>query len=82
MQHCVRQRQCIAWAGREQGREQRRPLTLACCCCCAAPQFRLDYALSREGPKNKRGGKMYIQVRASFSFGVQGYNGPETVFEP
>jgi ferredoxin--NADP+ reductase len=25
-------------------------------------QFRLDYALSREGAKNKRGGKMYIQV--------------------
>lgn len=24
-------------------------------------QFRMDYALSREGPKNKRGGKMYIQ---------------------
>lgn len=24
-------------------------------------QFRLDYALSREGAKNKRGGKMYIQ---------------------
>lgn len=23
--------------------------------------FRLDYALSREGPPNKRGGKMYIQ---------------------
>ena len=26
-------------------------------------QFRLTYALSREGPKNKRGGKMYIQDR-------------------
>ena len=25
--------------------------------------FRLDYAISREGAKNKRGGKMYIQVR-------------------
>lgn len=24
-------------------------------------QFRVDYALSREGAKNKRGGKMYIQ---------------------
>ncbi|GAB4814659.1 hypothetical protein N2152v2_001705 [Parachlorella kessleri] len=24
-------------------------------------QFRVDYALSREGPKNKRGGKLYIQ---------------------
>ena len=23
--------------------------------------FRVDYALSREGPKNKQGGKMYIQ---------------------
>ena len=23
-------------------------------------QFRLDYALSREGAKNKRGGKMYM----------------------
>lgn len=32
-------------------------------------QFRLDYALSREGPKNKRGGKMYIQDKVG---GVRG----------
>ena len=24
--------------------------------------FKVDYALSREGPLNKKGGKMYIQV--------------------
>jgi hypothetical protein len=27
--------------------------------------MRLDYALSREGPLNKKGGKMYIQDKAS-----------------
>ena len=25
-------------------------------------KMRMDYALSREGPLNKKGGKMYIQV--------------------
>lgn len=34
-------------------------------------QFRLDYALSREGAKNKRGGKMYIQDKVGHSYQTQ-----------
>lgn len=33
-------------------------------------QFRVDYALSREGPKNKRGGKMYSERRMGCQAGV------------
>lgn len=33
-------------------------------------QFRVDYALSREGPKNKRGGKMYSERRVGCQAGV------------